>query len=858
MNPVEILLHDLRHGVRLLHRNAGFSAVAILALALGVGVNAAVFTAYKAMLLRPLDARNPSELVNYALVRQSGSAQFTFSYPEYEAYRDSSRSFAGLGAFTMERVTMAEAGNVISQRTSAAQSSLGKLGLFSGTANAEFAITLVVSENYFKLLGVATMRGRTFDQVGTAGMVASPCVLISENYWQRRFAGNPNVLGKTIRLNGVAVAVIGITPHNFVGTAMTVPDLWLPVHLAPLIQADANWLHDRENRRLRLFGRLKPDATVEQARAEMDVISARLRAARDPRTDAARPAAALLWRGSPFPLPLDRYPGVGMAVVLIMVAAVMVLVVACANVGSLQLARSRARVDELQTRLSLGATRLRVVAQLLTENMVLSLIAGAVALLFTWALLRVAVALVADALPLEYGTLVFDVTPDVATFAYMLAISVAATLVFGLAPALESSRAALARSTRGSTSPLRSRRLQSLFLSAQVALALVLLIAGGMLIRSSINSVRMDPGYDSKHLVAVNYEFPEGLQYSTERRQELAQQVRGRLEALPQVAAVTVARAPNDSPFQTLAGALEVQSRAAANQQVMLHYSYVQPNYFETVGIPLVAGRGFERDGEPAGRSVVLSESAARSLWPGRSAIGRPLRLGPTDERSHDRNEAAESGPTYEVTGVVRDIRGVEFDGSNSSHVYLPLPDDRVHRYPILVRTKSDPVRLAGEIEPVIASADRNLLASAATLEEMLHQSGPFIVASLAAIVSSTVGLFGLVLAAMGIHGTVAYMVAQRTREVGIRMALGAQRRQVLGLVLRDSIRPVLAGVIAGVVLAVGVSYLLRRVLYGLHTVDGVSFVGVAMLFLGVSFVAALAPARRATTVDPAIALRCD
>jgi predicted permease len=853
---VDSLVQDLRHGIRLLFRHVGFTIVAVVALAVGIGVNTAVFTAYKAMVLRPLDARNPEEMVNVALVRPTGAAQYLFSYPDYEAYRDSARSFSGLVAFAPERMTLSQPGEAISPSASAADSTLGKLGLLpSGTRNAEVATSFVVSENYFKVLGVRAVRGTTFDALALADLVASPRVLISENYWAKRFSGSASIVGTTIRLNGVAVAIAGITPRDFMGTGAAVPDFWLPVHLAPLLDGDPNWLHDRERTRVRIFGRLAAGVRADRAQTEMTLLADGVRTLHDPRGDAAAPASAIVWRGSPFPLPLKMYPGLTLTILLIMSAAALVLVVACANVASLQLARARARLGELHTRLSMGATRARLVRQLLTESSVLGGAAASMALLLTWALLKVAVARLSDLLPPDEGTLIFDVTPDAVIFVYVLAVSLAASVMFGLTPALESSRTALAGWSRGSTSPTRNRRVQDLFVAVQVALTLVLLIAGSMLIRSAANVLRLDPGYDSTRLVGLDYQFPPASQYSPERKAALVRHMRAALLGLPGAAGLTNARPPDRNLFYT--AAVSVDSGASgASEQAILHYSYVQPDYFETVGIPLTIGREFQSGADASGRSVVLSESAARLLWPGESPLGRMLRLGATDERPHDARELVAAGPAYRVVGVVRDIRGVEFDGSNSKHVYLPQPDDRLDRYPILIRANGDPARLVKAVGPVLASIDPDLLVTTDTLEAARRGSAPFLVSSLSAAVSVALGLLGLLLAAIGIYGTVGYMVAQRTREVGIRMALGAQARDVVGLILRESTRPIAVGLTAGMLFAVGASYVLRRILFAVSPVDAVSFAAASMLFVATALVAAFAPARRAAGVDPGVALR--
>ena len=511
----ETVLQDLRYGIRMLTRDAGFTCVAVLALALGIGVNTAVFTAYKAMIARPLDARDPGHMVNLALLRDSGAAEFTFSYPDYQAYRDSAHSLSALIAFSPEHLRLSDAGGIVNPRESATGSILGRLGLLPPTAShAEFAATFAVSENYFQVLGVAAVRGRTFDSIGIPELLAAPAVLISENYWQRRFAGDPAILGKTIHLNGAALTIVGITPHDFVGTSVGAPDFWLPLCLEPLVHSDGDYLHEREEPAL---SPVRPSCSRRHHRAGSggnEPLEDRVRRLHDPRSNLAKPATMLVWPGSPFPLPMTRYPGLRLAVVLIMAAAVMVLAVACANVAGLQMARARSRQSELETRLSLGAGRLRIIRQLLTESALLGLLAGGLALLFTWALLKAFVILTAQAFPADQGTLIFVVTPDLAIFAYVFAISLVAGILFGLAPALESSRSALSSTVRCSASSVRSRRLQDFLIAVQVALSLVLMIAGSLLIRSAINSVKMETGYDTKPVVDLDLQFPEGSKYT--------------------------------------------------------------------------------------------------------------------------------------------------------------------------------------------------------------------------------------------------------------------------------------------------------------------------------------------------------
>jgi len=712
----ESVLHDFRFAVRLLWRNGASTAVIVVALAIGIAVNTAVFTAYKAFLVRQLDARAPDEMVNVALVRDSGATDFAFSYPDYEAYRDAVRSMSGLVAFRLTQLTL-----------SAGQS-----------ASAEIASVHLISENYFKVLGVSPIEGRTFDSMSTRDSGADPPVLISENYWRRRFDADPAILGKIVRLNGVRVTVIGITPRDFIGTGVNAPAFWAPIAIEPLIQGDDDWLRRREDQRYRLFGRLAPGTGLSQAQAEMNTLANRIRTLHDPRSDSAKAATMLVWPGSTLPLPLNLYGGPKLMVQLIMLAAGMVLAVACANVGSLQLARSRSRQGELRTRLSLGASRVRIIRQLLTESLLIGLSAGALALLFTWMFLRAAVTLIANVLPLEFGTLVLNVTPDFGIFMYVSAISAIAGLLSGFAPAMESSRSALAPQAKAATSSVRSRRLQDLFIAVQVAFSVVLLIAGTMSVRSSIKALAIDPGYESDRLTNIELQLPAG-KYTAERKLSVYREIRSRLSELPGVASITAGRPPGTG-FPTAAVAFDPDNAVAqSGQSLVVQYAYVQAGYFQAVGIPLLLGRSFSLDAGPEEPSVVISESAARLLWQSENPIGRKLRLGPTYERFRNLTRLVATGATYEIIGVIRDIRGARIDGGSSRSVYMVLPEDRLLDQPLLVRTQSDPASLLKSMTDAIASADSDAVARVTTLKEMLRVSPPFLTSTIAAGVASSV-----------------------------------------------------------------------------------------------------------------------
>jgi predicted permease len=849
----QTILQDLRYGARILSRNAGFTAVAVFALAIGIGINTAAFTAYKAFFLRPLDGAASGEMVNITLHLRSGDLQPLFSYPDYRSYREQSHSLSSLIASSFpQSLKLSVTGGIVRQPDSGLGTLMQKSGLLPRAIYTETAFTLLVSENYFSALGITAIRGRLFQ-----GETSSPAVLISENYWQKRFAGDPKILGKVVHLNGSAFTVAGITPHNFAGTSLVVPDFWLPLSSQPLVFPDDDWLHDRENLSMHIYGRLAPGRSIAEAQTEMTLLADHLRTLHDPHSDLAKPVTAVLWPGSPFPLPIKHNAGLRYAILLIMTAVGMVLVIACANVASLQLARAASRQKELSMRLSLGASRVRIIRQLLTESALLGLLAGLSALLVSWAMLQVLVAVAQSELPASFGTLVYHVTPDLGIFAYAFLLSLVAGVLFGLAPALEGSGAALSSVARAGapTSPIRSRRLRDFLMALQVTVSLVLMIAGAMLVRSSIRALEMNTGYDGKQIVSLNLQFPEGPNYSAAGKAALVRELRTRLSAVPGAATITSAWAPDGNGLRTAAISLNGEKPSPQNTKLVLYYTYIQANYFQTLGIPLRIGRGFSSQGDQPEPAVILSESTAQLLWPGQNPIGRTLRLG-TDGQFHGKGEPLPDGPAYQVVGIARDTRGILMDGSDAEQIYIPLPQDRIQDYPILIRTHADPTQFMNAIGSMISSIDPDLIATASTLDDLLRTTPSFAAASFSAAIATTVGLLGLFLAAMGIYGTVSYIVVLRTREVGIRMALGAKKADIMELMLLQGLRPVFAGLLVGMPLAVGVSYLLRGVLYGLSRVDSISFLGVSTLFLAIGLLASYIPSRRAMRVDPVVALR--
>lgn len=863
---VETTLKDIHFGARMLAKHPGFTALAVLALAVGIGVNTAVFTALKAVLLQPLDAKDPGQLVN--VYRSTGQDRYvqSFSYPDFEFYRDHNGVFSGLVATTGRKLAMtggeglAKSGN--STGGGLAQAFGFRLpSVMGGTS--QFVSVASVSENYFSVLGVNAIRGRVFLRQDARDLDAHPAILISENFWQRRFAGDPSILGKSVKLNGIAFTIIGITPHDFVGTIINVPNIWLPMRLWPLASKASAILNDREDACCALYGRLAQGVSLQQAQAEMTLLEGHVRTLHAPRSEGSQAAAISLTPGSHIgPVHVLHDPGLAFALLLILGAVGLVLLIACANVGSLQLARSAARQREMGVRLSVGASRSRIIRQLLTESALLGLIAGGASLLMTWWALRLLMVGIAASLPLEWGSLALHVEPDLHVFAYVFVLSLFASILFGLAPALQSSRPSLSSALKeeGSGFALRisSSRLRDLLMGIQAAACLFLLIGAGLLIHGSIRSMALRPGYETKHVLSLDLTFPPGFGYNHAKQVAEINQAFDRISNVPGVKSVTIGRSPDGGGLRTAAVGLNGLKPSTDKTARIVFYSYVTPNYFECLSIPLIAGRTFLGQSAAPQPTVILSVSAASDFWPGENPIGKRVALNASNQ-FHVNGEPMPQGLVYEVIAVARDTRAITPQGDDNRKAYLSLPTDRFDGgEPLLVRFESDPKTMLAGLGKQLHAVDPNLVLYASTLEDLLTATPTFVITRLCAIFASLIGALALVLACVGIYGTVSYAVARRTREVGIRMALGARKGDVLRLIVLESGRPVMLGLIEGVAAAAGASRFIESLLFGLGTLDPLSFIGVGSLFLSIALVAAYLPARRAAQVDPIVALRCD
>ena len=858
---LETVLKDLHFAARMLAKQPAFTGLAVLALAIGIGVNTAVFTACKAVLLQPLDARNPAQLVNIYRSTQERAFDPSFSYPDFEFYRDHNHVFSGLLATTGGELAM----NVGEATTESGKSISGGLAQAFGfrlpsvmAGTSQLVSVAAVSENYFAVLGISAIRGRVFLPQDSQDLDSHPAILISENFWQRRFGGDPSILGKSVKLNGAPFTIIGITPHDFVGTIINVPNIWIPMRLWPLASKDSAILHDREDTCCAMYGRLGQGVSLEQAQAEMNLLAAHVRTLHTPNSNGIRTATIRLTPGSHigpvggsellFPL------------LLILGAVALVLLIACANVSSLQLARSAARKKEIGIRLSIGASRFRIIRQLLTESALLGLIAGATSLLMSWCALRLLMIEIAASLPTEWGAIALHVEPDLQVFTYVFILSLLASVLFGLAPALQSSRPNLSVALKEEGSAFAFRisgsRMRDLLMGAQAAACLFLLIGAGLLIRGSIRSMVLSPGFETKHILSMEITFPPGLGYSHAKQLADVQQLFRRIGNLPGVHAVSAGIAPDAGGLRTAAVGLNGHRPSTDKMARTLFYSYIAHSYFDCLSIPLLAGRTFSKDtGAAPEPSVVLSESAAAELWPGENPLAKKVALDASNQ-FHLKGELMPQGSTYEVIGVVKDTRAITPQGDDNRKAYLALPADRFDTVPLLLRFQGDSKLLLADLGKQLRGVDPNLVVYASTLEDLLTSTPTFVLTRLAAIFASIIGALGFVLACVGIYGTVSYSVARRTREVGVRMALGACEGDVLRMIIFESGRPVMLGLIVGTIAAAGASRLIQSLLFGLNPLDPITFLSVGLLFFAIALIAAYLPARRAAHIDPMVALR--
>ncbi len=815
---MQTLLQDLRFAIRILAKAPGFTAVAVISLALGIGVNTTIFSLINGVLFRPLPrVKEPAALVWF---------RAPASYPDYEDFRDQNDVFSGISA--------------LSGTSEFSLSQGGQPELVKG----EF-----VSANYFSVLGVDISTGRAFLPEEDRLADAQPVVVLSYGLWQRRFGGDPNLIGGSVSLNGLTFTVVGVAPQGFVGAEATLPrDLWAPMAIYPRLNPPPagkgdvvpDRLRDRGTDSLNLIARLKPGVTRAQAQAAMTAIVARLPKERYHQTIDERLRAVELLTVSGGLDPRDRAGALPISALLQAIVS-LVLFTACANIAGLLLARSSLRRREIGIRQALGASRARIVQQLLTEGLLLSLLGALAGLLVAMWAKGLLISLV-SATPIA----ALDLRLDYRVLAFTFSASLLAGLVFGLAPALQASKPDLipALKNEAAGKGYRRSRLRNAFVISQTALSVILLIGSGLFIRSLLNARTINPGFKVEGGLMATLD-PGLLRYNEEQGQEFFRQAVERVESLPGVERASLMLfVPLGLSFGQRG--VYVEGQNGSRNVTTTGFNIVGPRYFQTMGIPVMRGREFtSRDRAGAQRVVMINETLARRLWPGEDPIGKRLRLG------------GPSGPEAEVIGLAGDGKYATIGENARPYIYQPLLQSYSSKMTLVVRTTGNPEALSAAIRERIQSLDPNLpVAQITTLAGQVDFA--LFPARLGAALLGAFGLLALGLAATGIYGVIAYSVSQRTQEFGIRMALGADGADVRRLVLREGLKVVLIGVTAGLALSLAAARLIAGFLYGVGANDPLTFVGVALLLTAVALLACYLPARRATKVDPMVALRVE
>ena len=808
-------IQDIRYGLRMIVKAPAFTVLAMLALALGVCANTTIFSLINGLVLRPLTGvKDPGRLVAVYTSDYSSGLYGGSSFPDYIDFRNQADAFESLAA--------------------ADQTVLNA----TGESEAERLRGVFVTGNYFEVLGVNAQLGRTLQPSDEQASNAQS-VVISDGLWQRRFSADPSIVGNTLRLNGKPYTIIGVTDPGFRGLRLGLsPEFWLP------ITANSEYAtSSRGDRGIELVGRLKPGFTVAQAQTQLTTIAARLAQAY-PQTN----LGTLAQPNEPRPVTVlqeSRVPpsaqvGVWRVSLLLFAVVGLVLLIACANVANLLLARASARRREIAVRLALGASRSRIVRQLLTESLLLALLGGAAGLMATQWTARM---LPGFFPPNEAGGL--DLSLDWRVLVFTLAVTLVTGVLFGLAPTLQATRPNLISSLKDEATAygqrLRHLRLRDVLVISQLALSLVLLIGAALFLRSLQNAVLFNPGFNAQNLLIASMET-RGATLNQQQAQAFYQQTLERIRSLPGVQAVTLTRiAPISGGGQRRGVKLEGY-QPQANEDTELNTNVIGLNYFNTMEIPMVAGRDFnaqDREGSPA--VVIVNEELARRYFGG-NAVGKRLRLG-------------SDAPFSEIIGVVRTAKYRNLREEPLPFIYIPLGQEHQSGMTLMVRTAVDPTSLVGAVRNEMRALNKDVpVFSVQTMEERI--GGQLAADRMIAVLLSIFGGGALLLAAIGIYGVMGYSVVQRTHEIGIRIALGAEQRDILKLIVGQGMVLVLIGAAIGLALALAATRLIKSLLFGVSATDPLTFAVVVVVLIGVALLACYLPARRAMKVDPLVALR--
>jgi putative ABC transport system permease protein len=850
---METLLQDLRFGARMLCKRPGFTFIALITLSLGIGVNTALFTVFNVFVLQPLPVKDPYSLVEIRGVNQRGQRESLFSYLDYLDYCRHSRTLTGLALWSKLGVT---AGEMRSGRDD-----VSWLREDFGYVSAE-----IVTANYFTSLGAEMALGRGFLEEEDRTPGTHPVAVLSYFFWQRHFNGDPKVIGKTIKLAGQPFTVVGVTAKEFIGMTPAAPAAWIPLmmHDAVITAGMRNhkrWLTEPDADEFLMIGRLKPGATAERARAELNLITAQFA---DHKPDKQRKAGVTVKNSPGFmSMVAEDWPDL----LLAPVSFALVLLIACANVANLLLARASERQKEIGVRLALGASRWRIVRQLLTESVLVASLGGLAGLaLAGWTLKALYPTVLARLPPMLRDSIALNLDPDYRVFGFTLLMALLAGIAAGLAPALQASRPDLNTAIKDESfgQHLSQSRLRNGLIVAQIAVSLTLLVGAGLLARNLQKLQTIETGMEVKHLFSVVADLSEA---DPPLQMQLRRQLADRLRALPGVRAVSQAlRQPLGGSAATTPIMLNDQGHQS-DQPIRARYNLVSPAHLATLGVPILRGRNFtEQEANIGAPVVVISESTVRKLWPelkdSGAGIGKRIGIGAIAEKAANMQVSTGSSlgannyPQYEVIGIAGDTRSGSVTQPDDTFLYVPLKADSAIGEYLIVRTLGDPASIMAAVRGEAVALDPRLnVALQRTAENLELQTVPF---RIAAGLATALGLIALFLAAVGLYGVMSLVVTQRTREIGIRLALGAEPRAVVAFFVRQNLRMIACGVALGLAGGAGISRLLAAALVNLSPLDPLAFGSVSIGLTLVALLACWIPARRATKVDPMITLRAE
>jgi macrolide transport system ATP-binding/permease protein len=821
---IDSLLQDIRYGARLLRKNPGFTFVTVLTLALGIGANTAMYSFVDAALFKPPPVKSPGEIVNIYSTEAKDESGFNYaplSYPDYKDFRDQSLSFAGLIGYAQNGVAI------------------------EGSEDSEIIPAEVVTENYFYALGVKPVIGRTFDPAPNHAPGDNPEAVLSYRLWQRKFGAAPGIIGRKLLLNGNSVEVVGVAPPEFLGLFRGIsPDIWLPIMTDSALHL-GDPVEDRGSQWLWTAGRLRPGVPTAQAQSELATIAAQLEKAY-PKSNKDR--SAKVFRADNVKILPDIDAAVSATAYVLLGFVGLVLLIVCANLSGIFLARASSRRKEIAVRMALGAGRLRLIRQMLTESILLSALGGVCALVLTAAFNRGLTRLLSGTMPLPIPVhFALGLDLNMRVLVYTAAMGVGATLSFGLIPALRISRgtlpSALQEETGKSTVSRRKHRTLGALVVAQVAISLLLLICAGLSVRSLLNANRVNPGFEASGVATASF-VPSATGYTDAQVNTFYRQLAERVQALPNVSSVSFTeRIPLTFAIQISAIAPQGQDTGPLETWSHVDRGSVGPGYFQTMRIPIMKGREFnEQDTATSPLVAIVNEILANRFWPGQDAVGRKIRFG---EDEH----------YYEVVGIAHDGKYRTLGESPRPFAYRPLAQGQNHDYILLARVSGDPRPMLAAIRGEARALDARMpVMTLQTLEQRTSVS--LLLPRAAGALFGLFGVLGLILASVGLYGVISYTASQRTHEIGIRMALGARPSEILQLIVRQGLMLTLTGVLIGTAAALVVTRVLSVMLYGISAQDPATFVGVSLLLIFIALVACYVPARRAIKVDPMVALR--